>query len=242
MRKLLLWNLIVCALLGLPALAMRGDDKDALRERLSSTVNSLASFAAIGRRLEAKDAGAIEDLLAVSDAGTADVTQAEAELVVLRTRVNALREILDSRAEWATSVANASGVADARNTPNTGNAGAPLESALSSATTGDANAVPSNKKAFEAADFVVDRARLGRVCWRGGRYLEGVAALEALAGEPKADYWRARCLEKLSRNSEAIAVYRDVIRIGGDSPEARSAREDLEFLEWSLGHGLVGKQ
>lgn len=95
------------------------------------------------------------------------------------------------------------------------------------------------KVAFEEEAFVADRARLGRACWRGGRYLEGVGALEPLAGDPSADYWRARCLEKLGRNEEALALFGQVIELAPESPEGRSAREDREYLQWTMSHGLA---
>lgn len=95
------------------------------------------------------------------------------------------------------------------------------------------------KIAFEEEAFVADRSRLGRACWRGGRYLEGVGALEPLAGDPSADYWRARCLEKLGRNEEALALFGKVIELAPDSPEGRSAREDREYLQWTMSHGLA---
>lgn len=243
MRKLLCWNLVICALLCLPALALRQDDKQALRELLSRTVNSLATFKDFDRRVEARDADVVTELIAASEAGPSDVTLAEAELVALRTRVNALQEILDSRAAWSGALAAAPGVDPKKTGPETQTEGTAVNAAAPvSQSTAQADVPASNKKSFEAENFIADRARLGRACWRGGRYLEGVAALEALAGEPQADYWRARCLEKLSRHSEALALYRKVIEIAGDSPEGKSAREDLEFLEWSISHKLVNSK
>ena len=183
------------------------------------------------------------ELIAASDAGPSDVTQAEAELVALRTRVNAPQEILDSRAAWSGALAAAPGVDPQNASLEIQTEGIATGAAESiSQTTAPTDGSASNKRAFEAESFIADRARLGRACWRGGRYLEGVAALEALAGEPKADYWRARCLEKLFRHSEAIALYRKVIEVAGDSPEGKSAREDLEFLEWSISHKLVSSK
>ncbi len=243
MRKLLYWNLVIFALLCLPALALRQDDKEALRALLSRTVNSLATFKDLDRRVEEHDANVVTELIAACDAGPSDVTLAEAELVLLRTRVNALQEILDSRAAWSGALAAAPGVDPQTTDPEIQTEGAAINASTSvSQTTAQAGVAASNKKAFEAENFIADRARLGRACWRGGRYLEGVAALESLAGEPQADYWRARCLEKLSRHSEALALYRKVIEIAGDSPEGKSAREDLEFLEWSISHKLVSSK
>jgi hypothetical protein len=69
-----------------------------------------------------------------------------------------------------------------------------------------------------------------------------VSALESLAGNAQADYWRARCLEKLGRSGEALKLYQQVIEAAGDSPEGRSAREDSEFLQWTLLHGLASQR
>ncbi len=237
MRKFLISNLILCALLCAPVLALRGQDPVDLRERLVAVVNSLATFGDVQKRVEARDLSVVPELLAMSEAGPIDPEAAESEMVALRTRVNALQEILDARAVWVGEISQAPGLVK--------------ESALHGMSTGaSATKVPAvtathtedgSKVAFEGQDFIADRTRLGRACWRGGRYLEGVAALEPLAGDPKADYWRARCLEKLGRATESLELYGKVIQIAGDSPEGRSARDDREFLEWSMGHGLVNK-
>ncbi|HUR27698.1 MAG TPA: hypothetical protein VM509_05890, partial [Planctomycetota bacterium] len=176
---------------------------------------------------------------AATEAGPADDVQAELDLVQLRGRVAVLQQILDARAIENGEEPAASRTVEPAPAPVTERS---RNTAANAPTTVEPT-VPARphvlKVAFEADGFVADRSRLGRACWRGGRYLEGVAALEPLAGEPQSDYWRARCLEKLARNTEACALYRHVIEIAGSSPEGRSAREDLEFLEWSLLHGVT---
>jgi len=159
--------------------------------------------------------------------------------VELRTRVAALQEILDARAIENGEAPRASRVAATSLATNSDAATVAPDTARTSPPPVDPPQATTTKVSFEVDGFVADRSRLGRACWRGGRYLEGVAALEPLAGDPRSDYWRARCLERLSRHTEALQLYRHVVEVAGASPEGRSAHEDLEFLEWSMAHGLV---
>ncbi len=241
MRKFLIANILLGELLALPMFALSGDERTKLLEHLARTERALADLTLFEQRLVARDPSTVSELLATAEAGPADSVQAETELMSLRARVGALQEILDARStESAPAVAPNKVVESTPQVPQVHAAPAtvanthPAEVAAPAA-----NPTVPNKVAFEADGFVADRSRLGRACWRGARYLEGVAALEPLAGQPQADYWRARCLEKLSRNPEALELYRKVIEVSGQSPEGRSAREDLEFLEWSMAHGLV---
>ncbi|HTF87804.1 MAG TPA: hypothetical protein VK843_05300 [Planctomycetota bacterium] len=241
MRKFLIANLLLSLLLSIPVLATSGDEPNNLRERLARNASQLAEFCAVEQRLAAKDPSAVVDLLAASEAGPSDAVQAEIDLITLRSRVGALQEILDARAlEGPTPALAEREVETTRplNLAYTAPAN-PVEPHTIAVAIPVQNAPVSNKQAFETEGFIADRSRLGRACWRGGRYLEGVAALEPIAGDSQADYWRARCLEKLARNKEALELYRKVIAASGESPEGRSAREDLEFLEWSIAHGMV---
>lgn len=243
MRKMLLLNLLLAALLALPAIALGDEDKALLRKRLSATVDSLAELSGIQKKLEARDAQGVKDILAASAPGPADAAQAEFNLMALRATVSNLLQQLDAQGLDQSAESHAPELADRPDAPiaqaESLNPPLPTPRAVLEQTAIEASS--RSKTQFEADGFVADRARLGRACWRGGRYQEGVSALEPLAGNPQADYWRARCLEKLGRAGEALALYGKVIETAADSPEGRSAREDSEFLQWSMLHGLAVK-
>lgn len=242
MRKLMLLNLLLAASLAVPAIALNGDDTAVLRERLAHTLNSLGELAGIQQRLEANDPAAVREILAISAAGPVDAAQAEYDLVSLRSAVSALLAKLDAKGLAETAPLYAPAFSDATQAAlvasQTSFAGVPTPATIAAEPKSDAGA--TSKVRFEAEGFVADRVRMGRACWRGGRYQEGVTALEALAGNVQADYWRARCLEKLGHNAQAIELYHKVVEVAGDSPEGRSAREDSEFLQWTMLHGLAG--
>ncbi len=71
-----------------------------------------------------------------------------------------------------------------------------------------------------------------QACYRAGRYAEGIALLEPIAGSAQTLYWLARCHEKLGTLDEAARLYGRVIEVGGGSTEVDRARTDLEFLTW----------
>ena len=244
MRKLLLLNLLLALLLGVPALALGGDERAELRQRLARTVDSLAQLAGIQERLKARDSAAVAEILAASAPGPSDAAQAEFDLMALRTSVGSLLEQLDARGLGMAVAEHAPAFVDrpvgAIAQPAAQDPPLPAPRAAVAETSAELLANP--KVQFEADGFVADHALLGRACWRGGRYQEGVSALEPLAGNVQADYWRARCLERLGRSAEALKLYQQVIEAAGDSPEGRSAREDSEFLQWTLLHGLVSER
>lgn len=228
----------------LPAAALFGDDRDAKREQLDRTLGSLATWRDVERRLDAQaprgDASrqAIAEAMRLSENAPANPEQAETTIEELRLRVMQLQDILDERAAaLATGSPGASGSLGAAPLVAPGTV-VPASMGVAHSTEGAATSGAETKPA-PTKEYVADRKRLGRACWRGGRYAEGVAALEPVAGDPQADYWRARCLEKLARTDEALKLYRHVIEVAPESPEGRAAREDCEFLEWSLARGLA---
>ena len=47
-------------------------------------------------------------------------------------------------------------------------------------------------------------------------------------------YWRARCLEKLNRNDEALSAYAELVADPAAGDIALRAGEDLDFLRWRM--------
>lgn len=87
---------------------------------------------------------------------------------------------------------------------------------------------------FEEEGFTVDALRQGRAYYRAGRFKEALRLIETRKGEPEADYWIGRCLERLDRTQEAIAIYASVEAAVAGGPLADRARSDREFLEWLI--------
>lgn len=85
----------------------------------------------------------------------------------------------------------------------------------------------------EGAGYTADPAGHARVCFRAGRYAEGLAVVPEDTGDAEALFWRARCLEKLDRIEEALAALRRAEELAGvDSALGQRAQNQLSFLEW----------
>ncbi|MCC7011024.1 MAG: tetratricopeptide repeat protein [Planctomycetes bacterium] len=90
------------------------------------------------------------------------------------------------------------------------------------------------KQSFEPEGFAADAFKLGRAFYRQGRYDQALVNFEGNAKNPEAQYWRARCLEKLGRTADAIVAYGQVSALPDAGFAAERAKEDLEFLQWRL--------
>jgi hypothetical protein len=91
-----------------------------------------------------------------------------------------------------------------------------------------------DRLAFEEEGFTVDALRQGRTYYRANRYKEALRLIETRRGDPEADYWIGRCLERLDRTKEAIAMYTSVEEAVKSGPLADRAKADREFLEWLI--------
>lgn len=115
-----------------------------------------------------------------------------------------------------------------------GASAAPTSSPAAATPASNSPANAANTRAFEAAGYAADALRLGRACYRQGRYTEALAAFEQRLEDVECAYWRARTLEKLGRDTEALAGYSAVIARKDAGTHAERAREDLEFLQWRV--------
>ena len=84
---------------------------------------------------------------------------------------------------------------------------------------------------FEQPGYSADPIAQARASFRARRYAEGIALLER-EESTEALYWRARCLEKLSRTEEASALLERLLTLTQDPAETKRAKSDLEFLRW----------
>ncbi len=249
------------ALVVLPAVTLGVQHNDSLESALRRTVASLEELGRIEQRLQQQDPSAIADVLAASEAPLAtssgEAGARDAALLDLRGVVGRLQRDLDElenkadpkaleqvtrRAPLAQEPENTAaarpeltvGLDDALRR-RLGERVRPIatEPARSSPTAGDAQRRTESKTAFESESYAADSLRLGRALYRQGDFAK---ALDALSSGTDGDslYWKARCLEKLGRDAEAITVYNQAIALPDGGYSAQRAKEDLEFLEWRL--------
>jgi len=83
----------------------------------------------------------------------------------------------------------------------------------------------------EHGGYTADPLGQAQACYRTGRFQQGLELLEELEGTT-ALYWKARCLDRLERLDEALALLAQIKAEEGDSYEGRRAAKDLEFIEW----------
>jgi tetratricopeptide (TPR) repeat protein len=197
----------------LPAPAEDPGARDALLESLRHDVARLQSEA---EQLESRPASA-----ALPSSAPTTNTAAESSAATTTTEVPAATTGLDDalRAQLARSV---------------GAAAAPTSTPAVTTPVAAAPSRASNARAFEPAGYAADALRLGRACYRQGRYAEALAAFEQRLEDVECAYWRARTLEKLGRDTEALAGYSAVIARKDAGTHAERAREDLEFLQWRV--------
>ena len=94
---------------------------------------------------------------------------------------------------------------------------------------------------LEGEGYTADALRLGRALYQKGRYQEGLDVLERLSDDQEARYWRARCLEKLSRFGEALDAFGTVASDPAGGHFTDRAREDIDFLRWRMSFQGQGK-
>lgn len=253
-------NAVLGTLLVTPAVTLGFQHNDTLEATLKRTVASLEELGRIERRLRERDPSAIADAINATEPALAtsngDGSARDAALSDLRGVVSKLQGELDELENKATpqqmtqvariptvDVAPTStqpakaeltvGLDDALRR-RLGERPRPLmvEAARTVSTSTEQITSPS-KTAFESENYAADALRLGRAHYRQGEYDKALAALEG-AQDGEALYWKARCLEKLGRESDAIKAYNAVIALPDAGYSSQRAKEDLEFLEWRI--------
>jgi tetratricopeptide (TPR) repeat protein len=254
-------NTLLGALLVTPALTLGVQHNETLESALKRTAASLDELARIEKRLRERDPSAIADALRTTEQPLAtsngDPAARDTALHDLRGVVGKLQRELDEIESKATPqeltqvarlpivepAAELSGAAQIDLTVGLDDA---LRRRLGERTRPVVAEAPrvapkteapqsggEGKTAFESGDYSADALRLGRAHYRQGEYDKALEALkDGQDGETL--YWKARCLEKLKRESEAIAVYNQVLALPEAGYAGQRAKEDLEFLEWRL--------
>ncbi len=257
-------NLGLATLLVVPAVTLGSGGEDSLEATLQRTLKALDQLAAVEQRLQSGDASAIYTVIAATEAPLPTPPEnpgaRDALLDTLRTDVARLQGEAERREnatlpasapQTSTSVpapattaatvevAATTGLDDslrarlgaATNRPREQTANAPT---IAAATTTAADSKGSATRTFEQPGYAADALRLGRACYRQGRYAEALAAFELRLDDAECSYWRARSLEKLGRDIEAIAGFGAVVARKDAGSLAERAREDLEFLQWRV--------
>ena len=253
-------NLGLATLLVVPAVTLGSGGEDSLEATLQRTLKALDQLAAVEQRLQAGDVNAIPAVIAATEAPLPTPAEEpgarDALLATLRNDVARLQgeaERLESASLGASVPAEPALTVPSSAVTNEGAATIGLDDALrarlaagtvaSAPRKQDANpatpapaATPTNgaTRAFEQAGYSADALRLGRACYRQGRYAEALAAFEQRLDDVECSYWRARTLEKLGRDTEAIAGFGAVLARKDAGSLAERAREDLEFLQWRV--------
>lgn len=97
-----------------------------------------------------------------------------------------------------------------------------------------AAAIASAPTSVEGEGYAADSLRLGRALYQKGRYQDGLDVLARVSDDVEANYWRARCLEKLGRFGEALDEFGKVASDEAGGHFVDRAREDIDFLRWRM--------
>ncbi len=240
----------LAAVFVIPAVALQGRAPDSLVDALQRTLDALDSLAQLELRVQAGEPGAVQAVLAATEAPLPAELRDDAALLALRGDVARLESALDeAHAGAATHVPGHTGLepqAEFADLPppvattgldeamrrRLGELQPSVAVAPAAGSAPSAAAVP-HVRAFEPEGYTADALRLARAHYKQGRWAEALQLLEQRPGATAAEnYWRARCLEKLGRDVEAAAAYEAVVADPAAGEEAARAREDLEFLRW----------
>ncbi|HVS18482.1 MAG TPA: tetratricopeptide repeat protein [Planctomycetota bacterium] len=244
----------LAAVFVIPAVGLQGRAPDSLADALQRTLAALDGLAQLEVRVRAGEPAAIEAVLAATEPPLEPELRDDATLVALRGEVVALEAALDAvHAGAATHLPGHVGRApldgyedvpppvattglDEATRRLLGDLQPGLAPALPPASGAQAPAKPAGAQArrFESEGYAADALRLAKAYYKQGRWNEALELLEGRERTAAETYWRARCLEKLGRDGEAVGAYEAVVADPNAGENAQRARQDLEFLRWRL--------
>jgi len=256
-------NSVLGALLVTPAVTLGVQHNDSLEGTLKRTIASLEELGCIEQRLQSKDASAIADVLRWTEpalqTSSANPAARDEALHDLRGVVSRLQRDMDelenttppdmlaTKTHAAQAQLTIESVAEAPEPMTTGlddalrrRLGERVRPVLAETPRlidpqgDDLKLSKDAKTAFEGSGYAADALRLGRAYYRQSDFAKALTSFEALPNDHEALYWKARCLEKLHRETEAISAYNALIAMPDGGYSAQRAKEDLEFLEWRL--------
>ncbi|MFT7484352.1 MAG: tetratricopeptide (TPR) repeat protein [Candidatus Paceibacteria bacterium] len=242
-----LFNFSLVGALVAPAALQKGSSSAQLERSLDATTQALASLELVQMGLDRKDYAAVDSIISATEDPFGGIRERGQLLDELRRNIGELElEVqhmetptemeylnedptanLQVNSEGATTVATP-GLTTAE-LAEVGNVWPPVQgSKLPTARR------EGNLYRFEKDGYTVDAVRQGRAYYRATRYKEALRLIETRAGEPQADYWIGRTLERLDRPAEAIAAYTKVIENETSGPLAQRAEDDRDFLMWLI--------
>ncbi|MCY3003347.1 MAG: tetratricopeptide repeat protein [Planctomycetota bacterium] len=253
-------NLGLATLVVVPAVTLGTSQNESLEQTLKRTLHALDQLAAIEQRLNSGDATAVPAALAACELPLPtppDRPQARDELLeTLRGDVARLEgeiELVESGSGASTTrmkpstndkvqdtdlpapPAATTGLDDAARRLLGARTSLPVTTpATQPSTANTTRPAPSSARTFETDGYAADTLKLGRALYRQSRYAEALTTFEQRREDAECSYWRARTLEKLGRDADAIKAYGEVIELKDAGAHADRAKEDLEFLQWRL--------
>lgn len=244
-----------------PGVALQGRAPDSLSDMLQQTLSALDALAQLEVRVRAGEPGAIEAVQAATEAPLAPELRDDAALLELRGAVASLEAALDqAHAGSSTHVPGHTGVrvdeefaqqppavattglsgAELARLSDLHPRGAPAANPAGAAQGGQAQR-SNAARSFEAEGYTADSVRLARAYYKQGRWNDALILLEGRDHSAAGTYWRARCLEKLGRDAEALKAYESVVGDPAAGETAELARKDMEFLRWRMDFGARRK-
>jgi len=256
MRFQQLTTLATAALVIVPAGALQDGPHGGLENAIARTSAAIARTRSVQSELAGGLPAAVEKILTMTPPAPLDAQARDARLHELRLEVSRLQQDFDelvaggpsSTALDAAGPGAVSGPGTTHPPVHTGfdpNELSALGGTKPSVTGPGSQLGSISTERFEEPGFSLDPVRHGRALFRAGRIEEAVSLLERRSEDLRAEYWLARCHEKLGRVDLALAGYRNVADTDVstlEDPEAATlvgrAAIDIEFLEWKRSFDL----
>ncbi|MFT7670496.1 MAG: hypothetical protein ACI8X5_003205 [Planctomycetota bacterium] len=244
-----LFNFGLVGALVVPSVVQQEPNTQELTRSLQANAQALEALEGIQGNLKSGDYSSIEAVLKVTEAPTGGERERSETLDRLRQEIGALENQvqewdlfdLDAIAQGNTSNITAMGPTG-NSTAQEGSTGHTEDQEKRTANTwpsienqpsSEQRALPI-KNSLEKPGFTADAVRQGRANYRAGHYTEALKLFTTRKGEPEADYWMGRSLERLSRTTEAVTAYTRVIDNEKSGVLAERAAADREFLSWLI--------
>ncbi len=240
------------AALLVPPMVLGQGSVETLEEALSQTTRALEILAGIQQTTEGAGTRSVDVIRAVTEAPILDDRRRDERLMDLRNQVNLLQTELDVLEAPAflpeasappVEHAGIAGYSGDRPLPNVRTGLSPAElqaltstkqpapsTAADKAEEQDAGTAPAIDEG--APTYSADPVKHARACYYARRYERCLLLVEDLTADPEAFFWKSRSLEKLGRLDEAVEAMKRSVELAGDSPAARRAQAEVEFLEW----------
>ena len=227
---------VLASLIGIPAIALRGQDGlGSLAGALEATEQAIADLAGIKKGLEAHDDVALERLIEATEAPVSDSAERAKRIEELQREVDALSQRVATRGTG--SGAPSTGLTPAQ-LAAIGMLG-PASGAESPQTETDSGepepaVVRPVAVALEAPGFSADELARARLYVRVGRAHEALEVLAGLEDTPAVRYWRARATSETGQKERAIEMFNELAGDEDGGKHSTWARHDARVLSFEL--------